>query len=457
MKNVEKEKNINTEKKVKKKKKPFYIFRVLFVILIIILIYITINFIKIFNKKTISFYEVTGGEIVNVDRHTGFIFREESVETCSTDGYINFYVANAERVGRGSFIYSIDDKETALQHFELSNEDKTIIRQNIKMEMANITNDKFYNIYTAKNSIDNRIREINIVKWLEDIDIEKEIIAEEKGYAKNAGLVSFIIDGYEKYDKNDFSAEFLKNYNKNEFAYQKKEVLSGDKIYKIVTNPTYQLVFDSDFNYDEYKNNYVTVKFTYENITVKGYVDSFIGNDNKKHYVINFTEFPELFLDKRVVDFEIENKKITGLKIPFKSIVSKNCYMIPKNMLEVDYETNENVFFKLGANGEKVRVTCNISKEDKDYYYISIDDMLSNLRYGDVLTNRYNDTYSLSEIVKLDGVYNVNKGYAVFKNVEVIDRTNEYVIIKDKTGGGISLYDHIALNAETIKEGDLIA
>lgn len=196
----------------------------------------------------------------------------------------------------------------------------------------NLTNDKFYNIYNTKNAIDNRIKEINTVKWLEDIDVEKEIIANEKGYARNAGIISFIIDGYENSNIKEFNDDFLKSYNKNITFNQKKEVLSGDKVYKIITNPTYQIAFDSDYNYDEYKKNFVTVKFVYENLTAIGHVDSFIGNDGKKHYVLNITEFPERFIDKRVVDFEIENKKITGLKIPLKSIVSKNCYMIPKNI-----------------------------------------------------------------------------------------------------------------------------
>ena len=85
-----------------------------------------------------------------------------------------------------------------------------------------------------------------------------------------------------------------------------------------------------------------------------------------------------------------------------------------------------------------------------------MDDTFSNLKYGDVLINKYNDTYSLSEVVKIDGVYNVNKGYAIFKNIEIIDRTNEYAIINKQTINGISLYDHICLNAEEIKEGELI-
>ena len=95
----------NNNSKKTKKVKGFYIFKVLFIILVIIGLYIVFNFVKIFNNKNVKIYEVTIGEIVNVDRHKGFIYRDESIATCINNGYINFYVANAERVNRGAFIY----------------------------------------------------------------------------------------------------------------------------------------------------------------------------------------------------------------------------------------------------------------------------------------------------------------------------------------------------------------
>lgn len=440
-----------------KKKKGLYIFRVLFAILIVILIYICINFVKIFNKKGISIYEVTSGEIVSVDRHKGLIYREEFIENCNTDGYINFFVANASRVKRGAFIYSIGDEESVFNKFEFNNDDKNLIKQSIKINTNNITNYNFSNVYKTKENIDKQIDEINIVKQLENMDIDKELNAKEKGYARYAGLVSFIIDGYESNDENLFNESLIRDYDNDKLITQKKEVNAGDKVYKIITNPEFSIVFDSDYNYDNYDNDEISLKFLYENISARGRIESFMSVDGKKHFRIKLSMYPERFIDKRVVDFEIENRKINGLKIPIKSIVSKNCFKIPKTMLMKDAETDENIFYKLGLNGERVKVSCNISKEDRDFYYISIDDVLSKLRYGEVLVNRYNDTYSLSEVVKLEGVYNVNKGYAVFKNVEVVDRTNEYAIVKSRSLNGIALYDHIALNAAAIKEGDLIA
>ena len=455
-----KDTNVDNNKKeiVKKKKKNFYLLKIIFVIFLVVSLYIAMDLFKVFNKKSIGIYEVTSGEIVNVDRHKGFIFRSEYVETCKNDGYINFFVSNGKRVNRGAFIYTINDDESVLKNFTLLYEDKVKIKQNIKMQSNRITDLDFSNIYISKDSINNQLKEINIVKQLENIDVYNELVAKEKGFARHAGLISYIIDGYEDLKIESFNENLIKQYDTIDVETQKNNVKTNDKIYKIILSPEFEIAFDSNYDYDNFdKNKTVSVKFVYENVSATGHIRSFIGNDGKKHFSLVILDYPERFIDKRVVEFEIENKKISGLKIPIKSIVSKNCYVIPKNMLEKDFETDENIIFKLGLNGDRVKVTCNISKEDENNYYISIDDSLSKLKFGDVLTNRYNDTFSLSDVKKLNGVYNVNKGYAIFKNIDIIDKTNEYAIIKGKTINGISLYDHIALDSSDVVEGNLIS
>lgn len=451
-----KEKKEKVEKP-KKKFKIFYIFRVLFVIFIIVVGYIVFNFVKLFSRESIQVYEVNTGEIVNVDRHKGMIYRDEAVARANRPGYINFYVANRAKVSRGSFIYTINDTPSKVDTFDLKSDDIASIRKNVKMYANNIDNINFSNVYTYKQNINSLIDEINVVKQLENIDIEKEIRAKEKGFAKYAGIVSLVVDGFEEQDILDFNDDLIRNYSPSNDMKEDKVVKGNDKIYKIVKNPEFSIAFDSDYDYDNLKNKNIKVKFGYDDIVADARIESFISNDGNKHFKINIVDFPEKFIDKRVVEFEIENKKISGYKVPVKSLVSKNCYMIPKNMLEVDDDTKENVFYKITKEGTIEKVTCNISKEDEKNYYISINDSLSMLKYGDVLTNKYHDNYSLSEVVKLDGVYNINKGYAVFKNVDVVDKTNEYAIIKKGTINGITLYDHIVLDATDVVEGDLIS
>ena len=57
---------------------------------------------------------------------------------------------------------------------------------------------------------------------------------------------------------------------------------------------------------------------------------------------------------------------------------------------------------------------------------------------------------------KLEGAYNINKGYAVFKRVERLKTENGYVIVKKNSASGLSAYDHIALDATSVVEDSVI-
>ena len=57
---------------------------------------------------------------------------------------------------------------------------------------------------------------------------------------------------------------------------------------------------------------------------------------------------------------------------------------------------------------------------------------------------------------KLTGVYNINKGYAVFKQIDILAQNNKYTIVDTGTSYGVALYDHIALDGSKIKENQLV-
>ena len=64
--------------------------------------------------------------------------------------------------------------------------------------------------------------------------------------------------------------------------------------------------------------------------------------------------------------------------------------------------------------------------------------------------------FSASVGAALSGVYNVNKGYAIFKQIDILYQNAEYTIVRTGTKYGISLYDHIALNGSDVTEGELV-
>jgi hypothetical protein len=56
----------------------------------------------------------------------------------------------------------------------------------------------------------------------------------------------------------------------------------------------------------------------------------------------------------------------------------------------------------------------------------------------------------------LIGVYNINKGYAVFKQINIMYENEDYAIVEQKTSYGIALYDHIALDGSKLTENQLV-
>lgn len=94
-----------------------------------------------------------------------------------------------------------------------------------------------------------------------------------------------------------------------------------------------------------------------------------------------------------------------------------------------------------------------VAEETEEMYYIDGNDISA----GDVILKMdSNETFILREQKPLQGVYNINRGYAVFRKVEILYQNEEYTIVNTGTNFGISLYDHIALDASAITEHQLI-
>ena len=62
----------------------------------------------------------------------------------------------------------------------------------------------------------------------------------------------------------------------------------------------------------------------------------------------------------------------------------------------------------------------------------------------------------MKDIAQLEGVYCVDKGYAVFRKIEIIDQNEEYCIVATGTSYGLSLYDNIVLDSNTVQEDEIL-
>ena len=164
------------------------------------------------------------------------------------------------------------------------------------------------------------------------------------------------------------------------------------------------------------------------------------------------------YINDRFLDIELLLGNNTGLKIPKTAITTKEFYTVPKTYFTLGADSSQPSLLLCDSENSSAELVNVISPtiyyETEDYYYID-DEFVST---GDsILKPDSSERYTIgSETASLIGVYNINKGYAVFKQISIIYENEEYAIIEPKTAYGVALYDHIALDGSKLQENQLI-
>ena len=66
------------------------------------------------------------------------------------------------------------------------------------------------------------------------------------------------------------------------------------------------------------------------------------------------------------------------------------------------------------------------------------------------------EQFIVGKMGSLIGVYNINKGYADFKRIEILYQNEEYSIVKSNTMYGLTVYDYIVLDASTVSDDEIL-
>ena len=179
----------------------------------------------------------------------------------------------------------------------------------------------------------------------------------------------------------------------------------------------------------------------------------FTEKAGKYYLILSLDDSMDRYADSRFVHVKIVNNNISGLKIPNSSIIEKEFYTIPKDYM-VQGNNDDSAGFLLKSDAGNIVVNPTVYYETEDFYYVDNEF----LTRGDRLVKpNSNEEYVVgADIDKLKGVFNVNKGYAVFKQIEILYQNNDYSIIKTGTSYGISMYDHIVLQGNEVEENTII-
>lgn len=437
--------------------------KVSLILFCMLLLYISIYVYRYFTKDRISIYEVTiQGTITKEEQYTGVILRDETVYRTDVAGYINFYLREGERAAIGDMIYTLDESGhiSDLLFAENSNAlkeaDLTELKKEISTYCMNYNAMDFDEIYNFKVDLDYSVLELagqNTIANLEQILKESGTGFFKKHTAEATGTVAYYTDGMENMSREQISQETFLTENYKKQSVKSSDLLeNGGAAYKLVTSNYWSLVFPVD---EEFLTRYgnksrLEIHFVKDDFQTMADFEMFT-NASGVYGVLSFDRYMLRYLSDRYLTFEIVENVETGLKIPVTAVTEKSFYTVPVEYL-AKADTG-NVFYleTYDANGNAVtkNVEATIYQKTDNFYYVD----MSSFEPGDTLVKPdSNEHYKIGITSPLKGVYNVNQGYTIFRQIEIIAENEEYYIIKTGTSYGISLYDHIILNSRTVGE-----
>ena len=458
------------QNKIVKYRKPLNI-NIGTVIFAVILVYIVFCVFTYFTSRHVVWYEVQAGSLSTNNIYEAVAIRDETVVNAVDAGYINYFAREGARVAVGDLVYTVDESGKLADYIGTNATGENSLSptdlSELKSEIIGFTNSfdrrNFSTVYDFKYDMEGTVVKLSNYSIMESIDsLQSSELAGliKQCMASSAGIVVYSIDGYEELTLEQMTKEVFDKTN-----YEKSQLLgndliaAGDPVYKISSNEDWSLVIQTDAKRAEelLEAEYVRVRFLKNQEISWGKVESFTNESGDTFVQLTFTNSMITFANDRFVDIELILEDENGLKIPNSSIVEKEFFIVPKAYVTKGGNSGANGVLRetYTEEGEATTefVEATIYNETDEEYYLDN----ASLQIGEyIVMPESTEKYALSKRGSLIGVYNINKGYADFKQINILYNNDEYSIVESNTAYGLNVYDYIVLDATTVSEDELI-
>ena len=437
-------------------------FNIVHLMFLVIFIYMIIAVAKYVSKEEIRVDTVVEGSLVQNHNYTGLILRNESVLTTDQEGYIKCYIVEGERISKDGTVFAIDKTGDHINNNgsslnEISSDQYQALRKYMNNFEVSFSGQNYEDVYNLKNQLNSVLYSI---EQKELGDGENSVLDFVK--SDSSGTVFYSIDGYEDVKADQVTRENLKKIvTENSKIVNGEKVEAGQPICRVIYGEEWYVLLpitDEDYSYYEGKEK-ATVFLADINQSLNTEIEVYTDSNGEKIAKITLDRFVSSFAKDRMISIRLEKPVKTGLKVAKSSIVSNDLFVIPKEYGRRPENGSSTVFYRKSNkdNGAEA-FTPSISYADDTFYYLEDGevDKGDEILLADDKGNIQEDSFIISEKKTLRGVYKVNKGYAVFAVVSIIDENDSYCIVQGGTNYGLSVYDHIVLNASTVSEDDLL-
>lgn len=434
----------------------------------IVLIYLIVTVILYFTNDTISIYEVREGSIVRDDSYTGLVLRQETAVQAEEGGYISYYQNENSKVKCGANIYAVSQnplniEEETSQDSSTSSVSKDVLSGivlQVQKFNENYRSSRFSSVYSLKNEISTSLQNTYSQSRMEHLDAVIEASGQKvTSYkASQDGIVAFTVDGLESVTKDNFVADNLNstNYEAAVLSDQMK-ISTGDPVYRLITSEDWSVIIPLEKSMaeqllaDEIKSVKVRIDKDAESMRA---AFSVLEREGEYYGCLDFDNSMIRYAGERYLNVELILEDESGLKIPKSSVIEEKFYVIPGE------------YITTGGNSSSKGVMLMKNNGSIEFTPVSIYDEMENgevcisrkkLDEGDVILKpESSETYTVGKTMSLDGVYNINKGYAVFKKVTILCENDEYYIVQEGESYGLYNYDHIVQNGSSVDPDEVV-
>ena len=439
-----------------------------FITIGVMFIYMFYHLLTYLTAANITVYEVSQGSISSNLEYNALAIRQEQIVNAEVSGDLLYLAENYTKVGSKSQVYAVDLSGEILSSLKdssksvdvsLDAEDYNKLQNSISTYSFDYSNIAYNKLYSFKNELESQVQQLYTVSAMEAMNDSVQSAIASGTFniysSPQPGLIVYSIDGLEDITVDSFISD---SFDVSKYAAtnlkSQETIVAGQPVFKLITSDHWNLVCEVDKSlYDSLQaESYLKIKFLEDEVETWTSL-SFAEKAGKYYLVLSLDDSMDRYAESRYVHIKIMNNNISGLKIPNSSIVEKSFYTIPKSY-EMRGNNDDDAGFLRKTESSSEYVSPTIYYESEDFYYVD-NEVLSR---GDVLCKpQSNETYVVgADMGKLQGVYNVNKGYAIFKQIEILYQNNDYSIIKTGTNYGISMYDHIVLQGDEVEENSII-
>lgn len=458
-----------------------------------LLLYMIFSGILYFTASRIDSYQVIAGPLSRNETYTGLAIREEAVYPADANGYVTYYAREGSKVHANGAVYGISATKTPESETKLSQEDLSKIRSDMISFSKGFQPSNFNSTYSFKYTLEGNILQyagiteeavpITSDELLSEEDGEKEedLVSVSSMVLGNQTINKATSDGIVLYSKDGYEGKTIDTLTKDDFdqnSYHETDlktqnsVKAGDDLYTLITDERWSLLIPlSEKQAVKLADRTsIRVKFLKDDMSQSGDF-SIVEIDGSKYGKIDFNKGLVRYATDRFLEIELVTNTVSGLKIPLSSIVTKEFYTIPSKYSTTNEDSQEVGFMVAGKDkdGKDTNTFVNATiyaseevpssgadKEAKEPQYLYYVDK-SAFQEGDAIVCQEDQSrFIVGEIGVLEGVYCINKGYAVFRRIQILDQNEEYAIVSKATTYGLSRYDHIVRNAEQVKEEDIL-